>query len=574
MAEQQQQQQQGLLLDRDQLCCSVCLDLLNQPVTLQCGHSYCRDCIESCWDKDEEKGVYSCPQCRQTFSPRPALVKNTMLAQIVENLKTTGNQQASPSADVSYAGPTDVACDFCTGTRPHKALMTCSACLASYCSTHLQPHYTVPVLKKHKLVSATARLQEKMCSSHDKLMEVYCRTDQQCICYMCTMHEHKGHDTVSAAAERAEIQVGPPQLVDHQQTRGSPKRLDVRRQKAQQREKEIKKLRQAVEDLKSSAQTAVEDSERIFTELVASIERRRSEVEELIRAQEKTAVSQAEELLLQLQEEMEEWRRSDSELEQLSHTDDHIHFLQKFKSLSLPAGSLDSPSIVVRPLRYFRDVTDAVSVLRDKLDHIMTHTWPRISSAASAVDVLLPPEPKTREDCLLYCRPLTLDVNSAQQRVSLSEDNRKVRLTPRDLNYPPHSDRFTDCDQVLCKEGLSGRCYWEVTLSGGVVIAVSYKDIKRSSGGSRFGDNDKSWRLYCSGGCYRFIHNSVVTEFSGPSSSRVGVFLDHEAGVLSFYSVSDTTTLLHKVNTTFTQPLYPGLGLWGKGAVAEVMKVW
>ncbi|XP_056147114.1 tripartite motif-containing protein 16-like isoform X5 [Lampris incognitus] len=557
-----EQQQQGLLLDRDQLCCSICLDLLNQPVALHCGHSYCRDCIESCWDKDEEKGVYSCPQCRQTFSPRPALVKNTMLAQIVENLKTTGNQQASPSADVSYAGPTDVACDFCTGSRPHKALMTCSVCLASYCSTHLQPHYTVPVLKKHKLVSATARLQEKMCSSHDKLMEVYCRTDQQCICYLCTMDEHKGHDTVSAAAERAEIQ----------------KWLDVSRQKAQQRvqerEKEIKKLRQAVEDLKSSAQTAVEDSERIFTELVASIERRRSEVKELIRAQEKTAVSQAEELLLQLQEEMEEWRRSDSELEQLSHTDDHIHFIQKFKSLSLPAGSLDSPSIVVRPLRYFRDVTDAVSVLRDKLDNIMTHTWPRISSAASAVDVLLPPEPETREHCLLYCRPLTLDVNSAHQRVSLSEDNRKVTWTPRDLNYPPHSDRFTDYSQVLCKDGLSGRCYWEVTLSGGVGIAVSYKDIKRSSGESEFGDNDKSWRLICFGGRYWFTHNSVETKVSGPSSSRVGVFLDHEAGVLSFYSVSDTTTLLHKVNTTFTQPLYPGLGVWDDGAVAEVMKVW
>ncbi|XP_056132131.1 E3 ubiquitin/ISG15 ligase TRIM25-like isoform X3 [Lampris incognitus] len=314
--QQQQQQQQGLLLDRDQLCCSICLDLLNQPVTLHCGHSYCRDCIESCWGKDEEKGVYSCPQCRQTFSPRPALVKNTMLAQIVENLKTTGNQQASPSADVSYAGPTDVACNFCIGTRPHKALMTCSVCLASYCSTHLQPHYTVPVLKKHKLVSVTARLQEKMCFSHDKLMEVYCRTDQQCICYLCIMHEHKGHDTVSAEAERAEIQ----------------KQLGVSRQKAQQRlqerEKEIKKLRQAVEDLKSSAQTAVEDSERIFTELMASIERRRSEVKELIRAQEKTAVSQIEELLLQLEEEMEEWRRSDSELEQLSHTDDHIHFIQ------------------------------------------------------------------------------------------------------------------------------------------------------------------------------------------------------------------------------------------------------
>ncbi|XP_056156068.1 E3 ubiquitin-protein ligase TRIM16-like [Lampris incognitus] len=556
-----EQQEQGLLLDRDQLCCSVCLDLFNQPVTLLCGHSYCRDCIESHWDTDEEKGVYSCPQCRQT-SPRPALVKNNVLAQIVENVKTTENQQASPSADVSYAGPTDVACDFCTGTRPHKASMTCSTCLASLCSTHLQPHYTVPVLKEHKLVSATAQLQEKMCSSHNKLMEVYCRTDQQCICYLCTMDEHKGHDTVSAAAERAEIQ----------------KQLDVSRQKAQQRiqerEKEIEMLRQAVEDLKSSAQTALEDSERIFTELMASIERRRSEVKELIRAQEKTAVSQAEELLLQLEEEIEKWKGSNTKLEQLSHTEDPIHFIQKFKSLSVPAGSLESQSIVVRPLRYFRDVTDAVSDLRDKLDDIMKDTWPRISSTVSAVDVLLSPEPKTREDCLLYCRPVTLDVNSAYQYLSLSEENRKVTWTSGGLNYPPHTDRFTSYCQVLCKEGLSGRCYWEVTLSGEVHIAVSYKDIKRASCDSRFGFNGKSWSLRCSEGCYWFRHNGVETEVPGPFSSRVGVFLDHKAGVLCFYTISDTTTLLHKVNTSFTQLVYPGLRLRNKGMVAEVMKLW
>uniref|UniRef100_A0A4W5RTS1 Uncharacterized protein n=1 Tax=Hucho hucho TaxID=62062 RepID=A0A4W5RTS1_9TELE len=221
--------QQGVLLHKDQFCCSVCQDLLKEPVAVPCGHSYCRSCIEGYWDQDHQ-GIDSCPQCKQTFTPRPSLRKNNMLAVVVEIL--TGIQAAPPA--LCYAGPGDLACDFCTGTRKKKALMSCLVCLVSYCETHLQPHYDVPGLKKHKLVKATAQLQEKICSHHNKLLEVYCRTDQQCICYQCMMDEHKGHDTVSAAAERTEKQ----------------SQLGMNQQNVQEREKVLKELQQAVESLK------------------------------------------------------------------------------------------------------------------------------------------------------------------------------------------------------------------------------------------------------------------------------------------------------------------------------------
>ncbi|XP_036828077.1 E3 ubiquitin/ISG15 ligase TRIM25-like isoform X1 [Oncorhynchus mykiss] len=381
--------QQGDLLDQDQFCCSVCLDLLKEPVTTACGHNYCRICIEGCWDQDVLKGVYSCPQCRETFTPRPNLRKNNMLAELVEKQKKTGLQAAPPPA-LCYAGPGDVACDVCTGTRKQKALMSCLVCLASYCETHLQSHYESPALKKHKLVKATAHLQEKICSHHDKLLEVYCRTDQQCICLLCVMDEHKGHDTVSAAAERTEKQ----------------RQLGMSQQKVQQRfqerEKELKNLQKAVKSLKRSAQSAVEDSDQIFTELIRSIERRSSEVKELIRAQEKAQVSQAEGLLEQLKQEIAELRKRSTELEQLSHTEDQIHFLQRYQSLSSISVSSDLPSIVVRPLQYFGDVSKTVSELREKLEDFLKGEWTKISTTVNIVDVVLPPEPKTREQ-LLQC---------------------------------------------------------------------------------------------------------------------------------------------------------------------------
>ncbi|XP_045571943.1 tripartite motif-containing protein 16-like [Salmo salar] len=549
--------QQGVLLDQDQFCCSVCLDLLKEPVTIPCGHSYCRSCIEGCWDQDVLKGVYSCPQCRQTFSPRPTLSKNNILAELVEKLKKTGLQAAPPPA-LCYVGPRDVACDFCTGTRKQKALMSCLVCLASYCETHLQSHYEFPALKRHKLVKATAQLQEKICSHHDKLLEVYCRTDQQCICYLCTMDEHKGHDTVSAAAERTEKQ----------------RQLGMSQQKVQQRfqerEKELKELQQAVESLKRSAQSAVEDSDQIFTELIRSIERRSSEVKELIRAQEKDQVSEAEGVLEQLKQEIAELRKRSTELEQLSHTEDHIHFLQSYQSLSSISVSSDLPSIVVRPLQYFGDVSKTVSELREKLEDFLKGEWTKISTTVNIVEVVLPPETKTREQLLQYSCQLTLDPNTANRRLSLSEGNRKVTYTRQVQPYPGHPDRFTNTLQVLCREGLTGRCYWEVEWSGNVYTAVSYKDISRTERDNIFGFNNKSWSLQCYSDGYYFRHNNVVTKVSGPQSSRVGVYLDHKAGTLSFYSVSDTMTLLHRVQTTFTQPLYPGFNLFG---TAELVKL-
>ncbi|KAG9333033.1 hypothetical protein JZ751_013910 [Albula glossodonta] len=274
---------------------------------------------------------------------------------MVEKLKKMGLQAAPPAH--CYAGPGDVACDFCTG-RKLKAVKSCLVCLASYCKTHLQPHYESPAFKKHKLVQATGNLQEKICSHHDKPLEVYCCTDEQCICCLCLMDEHRGHDTVSAAVKRTEKQ----------------KQLGVTQRKFQQtiqeREKELQDLRQAVQSYKRSAQAAVEDSERIFTELIRSIERRRSEVKELIRDQEKAAVSEAEGLLERLEQEIAELRRRDAELVQLSRTEDHIHFLQRCESLCVPPGPRTTPTITLDSNLSFEAVKEYLSEMREQHEAI------------------------------------------------------------------------------------------------------------------------------------------------------------------------------------------------------------
>ncbi|XP_026169806.1 tripartite motif-containing protein 16-like [Mastacembelus armatus] len=557
--------QKGAQLDQESISCSICLDLLKDPVTVPCGHSYCMTCIKRFWDEEDEKNIYSCPQCRQTFIPRPVLVKNTMLTGLVEQLKKTG-LQAAP-ADHCYAGPEDVACDFCTG-RKLKALKSCLVCLVSYCEKHLQPHYDVAQLKRHKLVEPCKKLQDNICSRHDEVIKMFCRTDQQCICSLCSVDEHKGHDTVSAAAERTERQ---------RELEGSRQKIQ---QRIQDREKDVKVLQQELETINGSADKAVEDSEKIFTELIRLLEKRRSGVKQQIRSQQETDGSRVKELQEKLEQEITELKRKDIDLKQLSHTQDHTQFLQNYPSVSALSEPTDSSSINIHPLRYFEDVTAAVSKLRDKLQDILRKKWTNISLALTEVDVLLPqPEPKTRAGFLQYSQEITLDPNTANTRLLLSEGNRKATVMSREQSYSSHPDRFTDCWQVLSRESLTGRCYWEVEWSGtGVNVAVTYKNISRAGRLNKcgFGLNEKSWALYCRQDNYNFWHNNIKTPVSGPRSSRVGVYLDHRAGILSFYSVSETMTLLHRVQTTFTQPLYAGLWLGyclNSGSSAEICEV-
>uniref|UniRef100_UPI00144868C4 tripartite motif-containing protein 16-like n=1 Tax=Epinephelus lanceolatus TaxID=310571 RepID=UPI00144868C4 len=361
----------------------------------------------------------------------------------------------------------------------------------------------------------------------------------------------KGHDTVSAAAERTERQ---------RELEGSRQNIQ---QRIQDTEKDVKLLQQEVEAISRSADKAVEHSEKIFTELIRLMEKRRSDVKQQLRWQQETEVSRVKELQEKLEQEITELKRKDAELKKLSHTEDHKQFLHNYPSLSALSEATHSSSINIRPRRYFEDVTAAVSGVRDKLQDALRDTWTNASLTGTEVDVLLPqPEPKTRAEFFRYSRHITLDPNTAFIALLLSEGNRKVTVMRQQQSYSDHPDRFTGCCQVLSRESLTGRCYWEVEWRGGVYVAVAYKNIRRAGWEEcLFGCNEKSWMLRCDNNSYKFYHNKVHTPVSGPRSSRVGVYLDHSAGILSFYSVSETMTLLHRVQTTFTQPLYVGLRL-------------
>ncbi|XP_062851182.1 tripartite motif-containing protein 16 [Trichomycterus rosablanca] len=456
----------------------------------------------------------------------------------------------------------NVLCDFCLTTKM-KAVKSCLTCLTSFCETHLQTHYEYPALMKHKLVTATGQLREKICAEHDKLLEVFCRSDQICVCVMCIMEEHKKHDIVSAAAERTEKQkqIGT--------------KLKASQQNIAEKVKKWQDLRQAAVSLKNSSQSLMEENERIFTELMQALERRYVEVKEMIRTQETALMTQAERHLTQMEEEITLLRMKHNDLEKLSHSDDHIHFLQSWQSLSSPSGYEDLSKLTLAPHPSFDKAKKAISELKVQLEDISKVELTQISSAVREVKILQTLEPTTRDEFLQYYCQLSMDHQTAHPNLYLSKGNTVVQMSSDIKSYPEHPDRFDYWQQVLCKEGLvGGRYYWEVEWSGTEVdMAITYKTISRKGNDNicSFGWNDKSWSLYCSESKYSFMHNSKRTTIPVPRSSRIGVYLDHKAGTLAFYSVSDTMTLLQKVQTSYNEPLYAGFGVWGFGSAVKIL---
>ncbi|XP_039608984.1 E3 ubiquitin/ISG15 ligase TRIM25-like, partial [Polypterus senegalus] len=222
-----------LFVSQDEFTCSVCLDTLTDPVSLHCGHSFCLKCLTNYWDQSQ---VCRCPQCRHVFILRPELKRNTLLNEVIRKLK---KMALSPPQSQNYAGPGDVECDFCTGKK-FRAVKSCLTCMASYCQTHLQSHFEIAAWKGHKLVDPDRNLKEKLCEKHQKNLEMFCETDEMCICWMCAVTEYDDHEKVDLKMERE----------------GKQKHLGVTlnaiRRRLAKKEKKMKETRRAIEQIKMS----------------------------------------------------------------------------------------------------------------------------------------------------------------------------------------------------------------------------------------------------------------------------------------------------------------------------------
>uniref|UniRef100_A0A3P9MSY7 Tripartite motif-containing protein 16-like n=1 Tax=Poecilia reticulata TaxID=8081 RepID=A0A3P9MSY7_POERE len=538
--------------------CPLCADGLRDPVTIPCGDTYCLECIKIYWDQFDHMGVYSCPQCRASFTPRPVLRRNVPDVQHQQQPR----QQLPELTPFPYMHRESY-CDFCVGRR-NRAVKSCLMCLAYYCETHVKPHYESSTFKRHKLVDETGHLDRKICPQHEKGLELFCRSDQMCICVLCTVREHRSHNIASAEEERIEKQ----------------KVLVVTQSEVQhiisERMKELQDLKHNVDVLKNAAQRAQTESDKTFHEMLQAVERWKSEINQMIMANMQAAMTQADGYVERLEQEIVELQRRDAELRQILETEDNIHFLQNFPTLCVPPEAM-VPKVLINPQFSFGEISKTAIEMKENLDDICKKELSKISKTVSEtpVYILLPrngdklpsrvdfQEPKSRTD-FLRCK-LSFDSNTVYKELVLSDGNQRVTRRKMTQFYPDHPERFDGFSQVLCKESLSGfRFYWEAEWGGEFSIGVAYKSISRKgkNSNSLLGYNDKSWSLLCSDSGYSAWHNKADKDLpDAPRATRIGVYLDYAGNTLAFYSISNTMELIHRFRAQFSEPLFAGFGV-------------
>ncbi|XP_062338754.1 E3 ubiquitin-protein ligase TRIM39-like isoform X1 [Osmerus eperlanus] len=516
------------LLSEDQFHCSVCLDVFTDPVSILCGHNFCKACITKYWNNCD---LFQCPMCKLTFDNRPDLYVNTFISEMAAQFRKSEPLKDTINPDLRPTKP-EVSCDYCTSTKL-KALKSCLVCLASYCETHLEPHQRVAALKKHKLIDPVENLEDRMCQKHERPLELFCRTDQICVCRFCTETDHKTHDTVPLEEE---CQVKKTQM---KKTEGDMQQM------IQERLEKVQEIKLSVESSKRDAKRDISDSVQVFTALVRSIERSQAEFIEVIEEKQKAAEKQAEGLIKDLEQEITELKRRSTELEQLSHTEDHLHLLQSFPSLSTPPHTKDWSEISVHSGVSVGAVRRAVSQLEETLNKEM--------------EKLSDTELKRIQQ---YAVDVTLDPDTACPYLILSEDGKHVRDGDIEQDLPDNPERFDSCSCVLGKQGFSsGRFYYELQVEGKMEwgLGVVRESINRK-GEITLSPEYGYWTVWLrNGDKYEALAGPPVLLSLKQKPQKVGVFVDYEEGLVSFYDVEARSHIYSFTGCKFTEKLYPYL---------------
>lgn len=515
----------GLLLLEEQLLCDVCLEVFREPVSLPCGHSFCRACVERHWGDSVQR---HCPTCRETFSSPPQLRVNRFISDL--SLVFRGARRPPEAAP---GGP--VSCDVCREPK-QRAFRSCLMCLASYCEPHLKPHLNVSRLKQHQLTEPLENLESRVCPQHQKPLELFCQTDQSCVCMLCPVHEHKSHD-VGLLRDQYEVQ------------RAELRRRDQQIQEmVQERRQAVRSIRNAARLSRGAAQREAADGAQLFAALRRSLARAEAELVGTLEEQQRAAEERARTLVQELELEISQLQLHQDQLERLHATTDHLHFLQSLRGLS-PAPLARAAATDWSGVRV--NLPSHQDAVRSSVEQLQRSLGPEMEALLREAEL---------NRLRLSSVDVTLDPDTAHSALQLSEDGRRVHHGAGRRSLPDNPERFDPCCCVLARQAFaSGSFYFEVGVEGKSrwTVGVAKASVQRK-GVVPLCPANGHWSVWLkNGNQYAALVGTPRPLSPRARPQRVGVYVDVLRGLVSFYD-GDTAELLHSfTGCCFTEELLP-----------------
>ncbi|XP_054609283.1 bloodthirsty-related gene family, member 12 [Dunckerocampus dactyliophorus] len=540
----------GRVLSEDQFTCSICLEVFVEPVSTPCGHSFCKACLQGYWNHSKK---FLCPMCKKSYTRKPEMSVNRVLAEISSqfqgmvvagggaegsgftsqgstlNLSADAGRGGSPGIDPGeFARDGEVPCDACIG-RKLRAHKSCINCPGSFCETHLRHHRKVKSLTSHRLIEPTFHLEDKICRKHERLLEVYCRTDHVCICTACVDTGHKSHDIVST---------------DHEWKKKMSimgKKRSELKHLIKERAKKLEELKHSIRVIKTSAQKELEESWQVFAELQRLVEQSQADLVELITARQREAERHAQELARGLENELSQLRRRSHELDAQVQTKDRVVFLQHLATLPPLPEPTDWSAVNINTDLYLGSIRTSVSGLVDKFQEELKRLYG-----------------KELRKLQNYSSEVILDPATAQKNLVVSEDGRQVRYEERKTSHSEGPKRFSPALFVLGREGLSsGRHYWEVDVARKTAWTLGLANgSARRKGEIKLSPEGGYWCLWLKNGEVKALASSRLPLMLPSQPSKVGIFLDYEGGQVSFYDPKARVHLYTFIHS-FNESVYP-----------------
>ncbi|XP_033962363.1 E3 ubiquitin-protein ligase TRIM21-like [Pseudochaenichthys georgianus] len=500
-----------------QLQCSICLDLFEDPVTTACGHSFCKQCLQ----RNFSVSVQACPLCKQHLMKTPE--SNIVLRSIVEQVKKI------PKEDVEkYTGaPGEVACDICT-ERKLKATKSCLVCLASYCLTHLENHSSTQRLKGHKLVHPVENLDERACLKHGRPLELYSRKREKCICARC-LEEDQG-EVVSTEHE------------------WDKKKVKLENTKADLQEK-IKKRKARVDEINTSLKSCEDqmdkewwDIDNVFRAVIVIVKGAQAAALKPLKDRREVVEKDAKYIKENLERKIRELEKTVSELDDISALEDHILFLQRYPSLQ-ELDLKDSTKVEL-------DTSVSFGTMRKTTTAMLEQVQQQLDKLTS---IELERVPKFTVD-------VKLDPATAHRRLVLSDDGKEVKDDGDEQEVDDAPERFDIFGSILGLNRLtSGKSFWEVevTNKSGWDLGVARGDANRKGELLLNPENGYWVTVHYEDDKYAALTAPPVRLSLEEKPKKVGVFVDYEEGLVSFYDIKAQSHIHSFTECSFGDELFP-----------------